>query len=283
MMATITPEMIKELREVTGVGMSKCKEALVESGGDMEKAIDYLRKIGMASAVKKEGREAKEGTIGFFHGTDNLTVIEVNCETDFVAQNERFRTFVADICELASQIKPRSLEAFIDQKYHKDPTLTVDQYRNLVIQALGENIQIKRIEIILKDKDASLGTYSHMGGKLFTVVEITGARNQEELAKEIAMHVAAENPEYVSSEDVPNSVKAREEEIAKAQITGKPANVIEKIVLGKIKAYCDQFCLNCQKFIKDQSQTVGQIVDAKSKQIGKPLKIRRFWRWRVGN
>ncbi len=282
-MATITPEMIKELREVTGVGMSKCKEALVESGGDMEKAIDYLRKIGMASAVKKEGREAKEGTIGFFHGTDNLTVIEVNCETDFVAQNERFRTFVADICELASQIKPRSLEAFIDQKYHKDPTLTVDQYRNLVIQALGENIQIKRIEIILKDKDASLGTYSHMGGKLFTVVEITGARNQEELAKEIAMHVAAENPEYVSSEDVPNSVKAREEEIAKAQITGKPANVIEKIVLGKIKAYCDQFCLNCQKFIKDQSQTVGQIVDAKSKQIGKPLKIRRFWRWRVGN
>lgn len=274
--------MIKELREVTGVGMGKCKEALVEAGGDMQKAIDYLRKIGMASAVKKEGREAKEGLIGYAETPDTLAIIEANAETDFVAQNERFRIFLQDICQQAANTKPASLQAFVDQVYNKDKSLTIDQYRNLVIQALGENIQIKRLEIIPKDPNCSIGIYSHMGGKLLTVVEIKGAKGQEEIAKEIAMHVAAENPEYVNPDDVPNSVKEREEEIARAQIKGKPENVVEKIVLGKIKAYCDQFCLACQKFIKDQNVTVGQYLDARAKQAGKPLSIRRFWRWRVG-
>lgn len=280
-MKTVTPEMIKELREMTGVSMSKCKEALVESNGDKEKAVDYLRKAGMTSALKKEGRETKEGMIGFFETPEILAIIEANTETDFVAQNERFRTFVQDICEQAAKTKPASLQEFMDHIYSKDKKITIDQYRNLVIQALGENIQIRRLEIIPKDPNCSLGVYSHMKGKLLTVVEIKG-KGEEEIAKEIAMHVAAENPEYVNPDDVPASVKAREEEIARAQIKGKPENVVEKIVLGKIKAYCDQFCLVWQKFIKNPDITVGQYLDQRAKDTKKTLSIRRFWRWRVG-
>ncbi|HSW72063.1 MAG TPA: translation elongation factor Ts [Chlamydiales bacterium] len=280
-MKTVTPEMIKELREMTGVSMSKCKEALVESNGDKQKAVDYLRKAGMTSALKKEGRETKEGMIGFAETPEVLVLIEANTETDFVAQNERFRTFLQDICEQAAKTKPASLQVFIDQIYSKDKKITIDQYRNLVIQALGENIQIRRLEVIPKDPNCSLGVYSHMKGKLVTIVEIKG-KGEEEIAKEIAMHVAADNPEYVNPEDLPESVKAREEEIARAQIKGKPENVVEKIVIGKIKAYCDQFCLTCQKFVKNPDVTVGQYLDQRAKDTKKALSIRRFWRWRVG-
>jgi elongation factor Ts len=280
-MKMVTAEMIKELREVTGVSMSKCKEALVESAGDMQKAIDYLRKAGIASAVKKEGRETKEGLIGFAETHDVLAIVEANAETDFVVQNQRFRAFLQDICEQAAKTKPASLEAFVDQVYDKDKSLTIDQYRNLVIQALGENIQIKRLEIIPKDHNCSFGIYSHMGGKLVTVVEMKG-KGEQSIAKEIAMHIAAENPDYVNPEDVPNSVKEREEEIARAQVKGKPENVVEKIVAGKVKAYCDQFCLTCQKFIKNPEITVAQYVGQRAKDTKADLSIRRFWRWRVG-
>lgn len=280
-MKTVTPEMIKELREMTGVSMSKCKEALVESNGDKQKAIDYLRKAGMTSAAKKEGRETKEGMIAFAETPDVLAVVEANTETDFVAQNERFKVFLQDICEQAAKTKPASLAEFMDQIYSKDKKITIDQYRNLVIQALGENIQVRRLEIIPKDPNCSIGVYSHMKGKLVTIVEIKG-KGEEEIAREIAMHVAAENPEYVNPEDVPETVKAREEEIARAQVQGKPENVIAKIVIGKIKAFCDQFCLAAQKFIKNPDVTVGQYLEQRGKDAKKALSIRRFWRWRVG-
>ncbi len=281
-MKEITAEMIKELRERTGVGMGKCKEALVLAEGDMEKAIDVLRKAGMTAAVKKEGRETKEGLILAAENQKHLVLAEANAETDFVVQNDRFKHFLHDCVKQALEGHARSLNDLIHEPYYKDKSITIDQYRNLMIQALGENIQLRRLEMISKHSDSSYGIYSHMGGKLVVVVEIAGAKEQEGIAKEIAMHIAAESPDYLRPEEVPAAVIAREEEIGRSQVQGKPANIVDKIVAGKVKAYMDQVCLVNQKYIKDNSVTVQQFLDACSKKIGKTLSIKCFWRWKVG-
>lgn len=281
-MKEITSEMIRELREKTGVGMGKCKEALVLAEGDLEKAVDVLRKAGMSAGVKKEGRETKEGLILTQEDNSSIVIAEANAETDFVAQNDRFKHFVHDCIKQALETKPKSLADFLVQPYFKDRSITIDQYRNLVIQALGENIQLKRLEIIHKHPNSSFGIYSHMGGKLVVIVEIEGASDHQEIAKEIAMHVAAENPDFLKPEEIPATVLAREEEIARSQVEGKPANIIDKIVAGKLKAFTDQACLIHQKFIKDNSITVQQFLDICAKKLGRPLSIRCFWRWKVG-
>ena len=282
MLKEITPDKVKELRDRTGVAMGKCKEALVLADGDMEKAIDHLRKTGMAAAVKKEGRETKEGMILTSEDSHTLVLIEGNAETDFVTQNERFRHFLKDCAHQALHKKPKTLADFLQQPYEKDPSITVDQARNLLVQALGENIQLRRVEMIHKHPHSSYGIYSHMGGKLVVVVEIEGASDQEGIAREIAMHAAAESPDYLKPAEIPSHVLAREEEIARSQVEGKPANIVDKIVAGKIKAFTDQVCLIHQKYIKDTSVTVEQFLAACAKKIGKPLSIRLFWRWKVG-
>lgn len=281
-MQEITSDMIKELRERTGVGMGKCKEALVLSQGDMEKAIDHLRKAGMAAGVKKEGRETKEGLILTGEDKGCLVLAEGNVETDFVAQNDRFKHFLHDVVKQALETKPKSLADFMAQPYFKDKSITIDQYRNLVIQALGENIQVRRLEVLHKHPNSSYGIYSHMGGKLVVVVELEGSSEEENVAKEIAMHIAAENPDYLKPEEVPPHILAREEEIARSQVQGKPENIVEKIVAGKIKAFYDQACLVHQKYVKDSSVTIQQFLDICAKKVGKPLSIRCFWRWKVG-
>ena len=281
-MKEITADMVKQLRERTGVGMAKCKEALVLAEGDMENAIDVLRKAGMAAGVKKEGRETKEGMIIAAEDKAALVLIEANAETDFVAQNDRFKHFVHDCLKQALDSKETTLEGLLAQPYFKDKSITIDQYRNLVIQALGENIQLRRLQMIHKHPNTSYGIYSHLGGKLVVVVELEGASDQDGIAKEIAMHVAAENPDYLKPEEVPAQVLAREEEIARSQAEGKPANMIDKIVAGKLKAFTDQVSLIHQKYVKDNSVTVQQFVDICAKKIGKTLSIRCFWRWKVG-
>ena len=281
-MTNITPAMIKELREATGVGMRKCKNALVESGGDVQKAIDILRKAGMASAVKKEGRATKEGLIGTAEDNSTLVIVEANAETDFVVQNEKFGQFVHELCAQALDKKPASLEDFLNEPYIKDPSITIEQSRNLMVQSFGENVIIKRLAILPKTSDSSIGVYSHMGGKIVCVVELAGASGLEELAKSIAMHVAAEAPEYLTPNDVPQDVKEREEDIAKAQVKGKPENMIDKIVAGKYKAFCDQTCLVSQKYIKDNSKTVEAVVAEEAKKLGKDVTIKSFIRWQVG-
>jgi elongation factor Ts len=281
-MKDITADMIKELRELTGVGMGKCKEALVLAEGDLQKAIDVLRKAGMASAVKKEGRETKEGLILAVEDSHHLILVEGNAETDFVVQNDRFKHFIHDVLKQALDSKATNLADLMAQPYYKDKSISLEQYRNLVIQALGENIQVRRLETITKHPDSSYGIYSHMGGKLLVVVELNGATGQEAIAKEIAMHVAAESPDYLKPEEIPAQVIAREEEIGRSQVQGKPENIVEKIVAGKVKAFADQVCLVNQKYIKDTSITVQQFVDACSKKLGKPLTLRCFWRWKVG-
>jgi elongation factor Ts len=281
-MSKVTAELVKELRERTGVGMAKCKVALDETGGDLDKAIENLRKQGLASAVKKEGREAKEGAIGIGESDKAVALVEINSETDFVAVNDKFQHFVRDLASEAAELFPKSLEAFLAHKSKKDPSLTIDEYRALMVQSLGENIQIKRIKLLAKSSDVSIGYYSHMNGKIATVVELSGGRGNEALARDIAMHIAAEAPEYLRAEDVPDEIKEREREIGRSQVQGKPAQIVEKIVEGKLKAFYDQFCLLNQKFIKDNEISIADLVAKESKAQKKQIEVNSYLRWRIG-
>ncbi len=282
MSGKVTAEMVKELRDRSGVSMGKCKEALDQAGGDMNKAIDILRKTGMASAVKKEGRETNEGLIGSAEGKNAISLVEVNAETDFVTQNEKFKQFLKDVAQLAADSSASSLEGLMKQPSPKDTSITLEQYRALVIQSLGENIQVKRLSVLPKSSDISFGLYSHMGGKIVVAVLLSGGAGQEALARDIAMHVAAESPEYLGPEDVPADVRAKEEEIARSQMKGKPENIIEKIVEGKVKAFCDEVCLICQKYVKDNTVTIAQLLEKESKRLGKQIGIKAYHRWKVG-
>jgi elongation factor Ts len=281
-MAQVTAQLIKELRERTGVGMAKCKEALDAAQGDIDLAIENLRKAGIASAVKKEGRETKEGVIKTGENQERLALVEVNAETDFVVKNEKFQTFAQNLAEEICTTAPVTLADLMNQKYSQDPELTIDDYRATLIQSLGENIQIKRMEIFAKKSNASLAYYSHSGGKLVTLVEIEGSASETGLAKDIAMHVAAEAPEYLTQEEIPERVVEHEKEIARAQIKGKPANIVEKILEGKLQAYFDQVCLVNQRFIKDTEITIDDLITKRGKEVGKRLKLSYFLRWRVG-
>jgi len=281
-MATISAAMIKELRDRTGVGMGKCKEALEKAEGDMELAINNLRKDGIASAVKKEGRTANEGMIGIAEHNNVIAIVEVNAETDFVVKNDRFKKFLDEITQEVAATSPASLESFKAQKFSKDPSLTIEEYRATVVQAIGENIQIKRLMLVNKTSDKSIGIYSHMGGKIVTMVEITGTSSEEALAKDIAMHTAAAAPEYLSPEEVPASVLENEKDVARGQMQGKPANMLDKIVEGKVNSYYDSACLVRQKFIKNDQLTITELVNQAAKTAGKPLQVTAFIRWVVG-
>lgn len=278
----ITSDLIKDLRERTGVGMAKCKEALEATNGDIEKAIDNLRKSGAATAVKKEGRATNEGKIASASNANTVAIVEVNAETDFVVKNDRFQQFVTNIAEDIAKTKPATLEAFKNQKYSQDPSLTVEEFRGTLVLAIGENIQIRRLMTFTKGSDKSIGVYSHLGGKLLTLVEISGSNAEEELAKDIAMHIAAASPEYLSEKDVPKTVLENEKDIAKSQIKGKPENIVDKIVEGKINSYYDSACLLRQKYIKDDDLSINDLVNKHAKAKGKPLKVTNFVRWTVG-
>jgi elongation factor Ts len=282
MSVKVSAESVKQLRDRTGVSMGKCKEALDKAGGDMDAAIDFLRKSGMASAVKKEGRETNEGLIGSAEGSKAVALLEVNAETDFVTQNEKFRQFLKEVAQEAADGAVSDLAELMQRPSAQDKSITIDQYRALVMQSLGENIQVKRLLLLPKSADLSIGLYSHMGGKIVVAVILTGGSGQEALARDIAMHAAAESPEYLSAEDVPASVRAKEEEIARSQVQGKPANIVEKIVEGKVKAFCDEVCLVCQKYVKDNTMTVAQLLDKESKRLSKAMGIKAFYRWKVG-
>ncbi len=281
-MTTITPGLIKELRDRTGIGMAKCKEALEQAGGDIELAIANLRKAGMASAVKKEGRETKEGMIGVADNGKAIAIVEINAETDFVVKNDRFKEFLDAITQEAVATAPASLEDFIQQPYSKDRSLTIDQYRATLVQAIGENIQIRRLVILKREPNHSLGLYSHLGGKIVTVVDIQGSDKEEAIAKDIAMHTAASAPEYLAPTDVPQDIIASEKEIAKSQMKDKPAFVVDKIIDGKLASFFEANCLICQKYIKNDAITIKDLVNSRGKEVGKELSIPRYIRWNVG-
>lgn len=281
-MGGITAARIKELRDRTGVGMAKCKAALTEANGDMELAIVNLRKAGIASAVKKEGRETKEGAIAAWEANGTLALIEINAETDFVVNNDLFQDFLKQMAEEAAKTKPADVDAFLAQKFSGDEGLTIDEYRATIIQKIGENIQIRRVQIFEKGADQSFGVYSHMGGKIVCVTTVDGSADESELAKEVAMHAAATRPSFLSPEDVPTDVIEQEKDIAREQLKGKPENIMDKILTGKVNAYYDQNCLTRQAFVRDDKVTINQLVENRAKEAGKTLKLSNFLCWAVG-
>ena len=272
---SISAAMVKELRERTGAGMMECKKALVAADGDVDLAMENLRKSGAAKAAKKAGRVAAEGVVVTADtGDGKVTIAEINSETDFVAKDEHFLAFAGDVAATALEQAPADVAALAECAASGGGG-TVEQRRLELVQKVGENITVRRFERIEAAADATLGVYLH-GGRIGVVVEIVGA--DADLARDIAMHVAAANPSAVSEADLAPEVleKEREIQIAQAEQSGKPREIIEKMVTGRLKKFVGEITLLGQPFVKDPDQTVGKLLD------GAGAKVTRFVRFEVG-
>jgi elongation factor Ts len=272
--------MINELRKATGAGMLDCKKALEETGGDMEKAVDFLRKKGLAAAAKKAGRAATEGLVAaqVAAGGKSGALVEVNSETDFVAKNDKFQAFVGEIAGHVLAAAPADLDALFAQPFVKDAGKTVQTILNEAISVIGENLQIRRF--VRYESAGLVGSYIHAGGKIGVLVDLAGSGDLAPLAKDIAMHIAAASPQFVRRDEVPADVLEREKEIyrAKARETGKPDNIIEKIIEGQIGKFYAEVCLLEQQFVKDTDKTIQQVLKA----AGAEVTVNRFARFVLG-
>jgi len=252
----VTAAMVKELRERTGAGMMECKKALVETGGDMDGAIEFLRKSGLAQADKKASRVAAEGKIALAVADDGheAVMLEVNCETDFVAKDDSFVAFAEAVARNALAGNPADVDALMQTSIDG---ATVEEARQALVSKIGENIQVRRF--VRVSSDGSLGAYVH-GGRIGVLVDLAGGN--VELARDLAMHVAAMNPEFVSADDVPAEVMAREKDIliAQAEGSGKPADIIEKMVQGRLRKHLSGITLLGQAFVKDGDVTVEKLL-----------------------
>jgi elongation factor Ts len=256
----ITAKMVKELRERTGAGMLDCKKALTETNGDIEKAIDFLREKGMAKAAKKAGRTAAQGLIFDGVSADNKTavILEFNSETDFVAKNDEFKAFGAKLVELALE---KGLNTVEELKAAEINGQNVEEAITALIAKIGENMNLRRLEKVTTE--GFVTTYNHLGGKLGVIVEMTGEATEANVvkAKDIAMHVAAMDPKYLNADEVTADDLEKEKEIARKQLEeeGKPAQIIEKILEGKMRKYYEETCLVNQIFVKaENKETVSQ-------------------------
>lgn len=257
-MAKIEAKQVKELRDRTGVGMMDAKKALVETDGDMDKAVDLLREKGMASADKKADRIAAEGLTDIYVDGNLASLIEVNSETDFVAKNEKFQTLVADLNKAALENNPADLDAFLASDFNGQ---SVDEAVREATSTIGEKISLRRFEVVEKTDDQNFGPYSHMGGKISVLVLINGG--SEEVARDVAMHVAAVNPLYATRDDVSQEAYDHEKsvQIEKAKNEGKPENIIEKMVEGRMNKWLSEISLVDQDFVKDPDITVGKYLE----------------------
>jgi elongation factor Ts len=276
----ITAAMVKELREKTGVGMMECKKALAEVEGDMEKAVVWLREHGMARAAKKEGRVAAEGLVEVFVNPEQTAgvLVELNCETDFVSKNEEFRALAHDIAKLAYQHKAKDHEELLGLKIGAQ---TVKETLTELIAKIGENMNLRRVKVLHATNGVVTG-YSHMGGRIGTLVVLEGATGADvvEIGKDLAMHVAAAAPRYLVETEVNAEELNQEREIARKRLEeeGKPAELVEKILVGQMKKFYKEVCLIEQAFVKDQNVTVQKHVDSTKK----GLKIASFGRFQLG-
>ena len=258
----VSAAMVKELREKTGAGMLDCKKALEESNGDMERAGDILREKGIAKAAKKSDRIAAEGLTAVAVANNVSVIVEVNCETDFVAKNEEFQALIKDIAEHIVSSKSQSVEEALANPF--DGGVTLDEYLKEKVAKIGEKISLRRFAVLEKGDNAVFGSYLHMGGKIGVAVVLTGTTD-ESLAKDVAMHIAAANPKYVSRDQVSEEEAEKEKEILKAQALneGKPANIVEKMVVGRLNKFFEEICLNDQSFVKDPDKKVGKLLSEK--------------------
>ncbi len=277
-MAEITASLVKELRERTGAGMLDCKKALEQNEGNIDKAIDYLREKGIAKAVKKAGRIAAEGLIFDAVSEDHkkAVVLEFNSETDFVAKNDEFKNFGKKLVKVALDNNIKTLEGLTS--FNLDGKLVSETLTDLIAK-IGENMNLRRLHLT-EAKEGFVETYSHLGGKLGVIVQLTGEPTEENLvkAKDIAMHVAAMDPKYLDKEEVTANDLEHEKEIARKQLEeeGKPAQIIEKILDGKMKKFYEENCLVNQIFVKaENKETVAQYAGN--------LKVLSFTRYKVGD
>ena len=272
----ISAALVKELRERTGAGMMECKKALVETAGDIEAAIELMRKSGQAKAAKKAGRIAAEGVILVKHSADNraTVLVEVNCETDFVAKDENFVAFAEAVAERALVGDAASVDDLLGQPLCAGEDTTVDQAREALVGKLGENMNVRRF-VRFTSAHGEVSSYRH-GVRIGVLVEIEGG--DPTLGKDVAMHIAASNPLCVSPDDVPAETLAKEREIYKAQAaeSGKPENILDKIVEGRVRKYLEEVTLVGQPFVKDPETTVAKLLSQKG------AKVVRFARLEVG-
>ncbi len=292
-MANITAAMVKELRELTGAGMMDCKKALGETDGDMDAAVEFLRKNGQAKAEKKAGRIAAEGLCKVVLKDDKTAaVVEVNSETDFVAKNEVFQEFVAAVADQALESSAADMDAFMAEKWNKDNTITVKEALVAQIAKIGENLNIRRFEKVVADNGCVV-SYTHGGGRIGVIVEAeTDVVNDavKEAMTNVAMQIAALSPKYVSTADVSEEYKAHEKEILMAQIAndpkmaGKPEKVIEGAVVGRLNKELKEVCLLEQPYVKaeDGKQTVAQYLAQVAKENGTNLSVKKFVRFETG-
>jgi len=271
----ITAQMVKELREKTGAGMMDCKKALTETNGDMEKAVDYLREKGIAKAAKKADRVAAEGTTYVLSEGNHAVILEVNAETDFVAKNAEFQNLVKEIAEHLLQSKPADLDAALQSTMANGST--VNDFITQAISKIGEKISLRRFALKTKTDNGAFGEYLHMGGRIGVLTVLEGTTDAS-VAKDVALHVAAMNPKYISRDQVSEEEVAHEREVLKQQALneGKPEKIVEKMVEGRLKKYFEEICVADQAFVKNPDQTVGQFVASHN------AKVTDFVRYEVG-
>jgi len=271
----VTAQMVKELREKTGAGMMDCKKALTETNGDIEKAIDFLREKGIASAAKKADRIAAEGTTYIAVEGNEAVILEVNSETDFVAKNEGFQVLVKELAAHILSSKPATVEEANAQNISEGTT--VETHINAAMAKIGEKLSLRRFEIKSKTDSDAFGAYLHMGGRIGVLTVLEGSTD-ESAAKDIAMHIAALNPKYVSRDQVSQEEVEHEREVLTQQALneGKPENIVAKMVEGRLGKYFEDVCVLDQTFVKNPDQKVRQFVESKG------ATLREFVRYEVG-
>ena len=273
-MAQITASLVKELRERTGAGMMDCKKALTQTDGDIDAAIDYLRENGIAKAAKKADRIAAEGLSYIEVKGNKAVILEINSETDFVAKNEKFVALVKNVANAILAAEPKSLEEALQVQAEGG---TVEAVINEGIATIGEKLSLRRFEVLTKTDADSFGAYSHMGGRIGVLTLVEGSTD-EQAAKDVAMHIAALAPRYLDESEVPADVLEHEKKVLTEQALneGKPANIVEKMIVGRINKFLEEITVVKQKFVKDDSLTVEKFVASKGGKLAK------FVRYEVG-
>jgi len=284
--ATITAKMVGDLRAKTGAGMMDCKKALTESDGDMEQAIDLLRKKGLSAAAKKSGRVAAEGMIAAVGSDNSGALIEVNSETDFVAKNDLFQAFANGVADVVLNQNPADVEALKTLDFPGSGRSVADEL-NHQIATIGENMNIRRFAR-LESNSGVTASYVHGAGKIGVLVQLDSDKSDDpkvaETARMLAMHVAAASPQYLSRNEVPADVIDREKDImrAKALESGKPENIVDKIIEGQINKFFGESCLLEQIYVIDTDHKVGKVIEALAKEIGGQVTLAAYSRFQLG-
>ena len=289
-MAAVTAAMVKELRERTNAGMMDCKKALLAADGDMDKAIDWLREKGLAQAAKKASRVAAEGVVAQYVTPCGCTgvIVEVNCETDFVAKTDNFAAFANNVAKHIAKANPADVDELMNQKFVDDETKTISDLVSEATVAIGEKISVRRFARF--QTEGVIATYIHMGGKVGVLVEVAtseeGKNNEDvkQFAHDLCLQIAAAKPEAVRREEVDSEKLEKEREIqrAKALEAGKPEKIVDRIVDGQIEKYYKEVCLLDQHFVKDPDKTIKGLMAEVSKAAGAPLDVVRFVRFERG-